>query len=65
MLLKGSTASPGASTQLDKGIGMFLRLTNHNASAERPWVKTEIPQKKHGQCQQKLLPIMFHGQDIQ
>ena len=65
MLLKESTARPGDPTRLAKGIGMFLRLTNHNASAKRPGVETEISQKKHGQREQKFLPVMFHDQDIQ
>jgi hypothetical protein len=43
----------------------FVRLADHNASAEWPGVETEIPQKKHGQREQKFLPVMFHGQNIQ
>jgi len=46
-------------------MSKFVRLADHNASAEWPGVETEIPQKKHGQRQQKFLPIVFHVPDIQ
>jgi hypothetical protein len=46
-------------------MSKFVRLTDHNASAEWPGVETKIPQKKHGQREQKFLPVMFHGQHIQ
>jgi hypothetical protein len=65
MLLKGSTSSTDARTQLANDMSKFVRLADHNASAERPGVETEIPQKKHGQGEQKFLPIVFHVQDIQ
>jgi hypothetical protein len=65
MLLKGSTASTDTPIQTAKVVGKFLRLVGHHASAEWPGVETEIPQKKHGQGEQKFLPIVFHVQDIQ
>jgi hypothetical protein len=45
-------------------MSKFVRLADHNALAEWPGIKTEIPQKKHGQGEQKFLPIVFHVQDI-
>ena len=65
MLLEGSIASADAPMQLAKVIGKFLRLADHHASAEWPGIETKIPQKKHGQREQKFLPVMFHGRDIQ
>jgi hypothetical protein len=65
MLLKGSTSSSDARTQLANDMSKFVRLADHNASAEWPRIETKIPQKKHGQRQQKLLPVVFHVQDIQ
>jgi len=65
MLLKGSAASSDARTQLANDMSKFVRLADHNASAEWPGIKTEIPQKKHGQREQKFPPVMFHGRDIQ
>jgi hypothetical protein len=43
----------------------LVSLADFNRSAEWPGIKTEIPQKKHGQRQQKFLPIVFHVPDIQ
>jgi hypothetical protein len=42
-----------------------VSLADFNRSAKRPGIETEIPQKKHGQRQQKLLPVVFHIEDIQ
>jgi hypothetical protein len=52
--------APHSDAKSPANLGLFsVSLT------ERPRIKTEISQKKHGQREQKFLPIMFHGQDIQ